>query len=44
MNLRLDHARALKAEHVPEAVGAVPKDRVVYRAGKEVARGGALTS
>jgi len=31
---------ALKAEHVPEAVVAVPKDRAVYRAGREVARDG----
>lgn len=30
---------ALKAEHVPEAVVAVPKERTVYRAGREVARG-----
>ena len=31
---------ALKAEHVPKAVVAVPKDRAVYRAGREVARDG----
>jgi cytosine deaminase len=31
---------ALKAEHVPEAVVAVPKERTVYRAGREVARDG----
>ena len=33
---------ALKAEHVPEAVVAVPKDRAVYRAGREVARDGRM--
>jgi cytosine deaminase len=31
---------ALRAAHVPEAVVAVPKDRTVYRTGREVARGG----
>ncbi|PBC00617.1 amidohydrolase family protein [Mesorhizobium sp. WSM3860] len=31
---------ALRAEHVPEAVVAVPKERTVYRAGREVARDG----
>ncbi|TPN82012.1 amidohydrolase family protein [Mesorhizobium sp. CU2] len=31
---------ALEARHVPEAVVAVPKHRAVYRAGREVARGG----
>ncbi|WP_425374835.1 amidohydrolase family protein [Mesorhizobium tamadayense] len=31
---------ALRAEHVPEAVVAVPKERTVYRAGREVARNG----
>lgn len=35
---------ALRAEHVPEAVVAVPKDRTVYRAGKEVARNGKVTA
>ncbi|WP_027169718.1 amidohydrolase family protein [Mesorhizobium sp. WSM3224] len=34
---------ALKAEHVPEAVVAVPKERTVYRAGREVARQGRMT-
>lgn len=33
---------ALKAEHVPEAVVAVPKQRIVYRAGRAVARDGAM--
>ncbi|WP_198929061.1 amidohydrolase family protein [Rhizobium sp. AC27/96] len=32
----------LKAEHVPEAVVAVPKGRSVYKAGKLVARDGAV--
>ncbi|MDE1994454.1 MAG: amidohydrolase family protein [Rhizobiaceae bacterium] len=32
----------LKAEHVPEAVVAVPKERSVYKAGKLVARNGAV--
>lgn len=31
---------ALRAAHVPEAVVAVPKDRTIYRTGREVARGG----
>jgi len=31
---------AMHAEHVPEAVVAVPKERTVYRAGKVVAQGG----
>ncbi|PBB89424.1 cytosine deaminase [Mesorhizobium sp. WSM3864] len=31
---------ALRAEHVPEAVVGVPKERTVYRAGREVAREG----
>jgi cytosine deaminase len=35
---------ALRAEHVPEAVAAVPKDRTVYRAGREVARGGRVAA
>ncbi|MGX8008218.1 amidohydrolase family protein [Mesorhizobium sp. ORM8.1] len=35
---------ALKAEHMPEAVVAVPKDRTVYRAGREVARGGRVVA
>ncbi|RWE71782.1 MAG: metal-dependent hydrolase [Mesorhizobium sp.] len=35
---------ALRAEHIPEAVVAVPKDRTVYRAGKEVARNGKVTA
>jgi cytosine deaminase len=34
---------ALRAEHIPEAVVAVPKDRTVYRAGREVARNGKMT-
>lgn len=33
---------ALKAEHVPEAVVAVPKGRTVYRAGRAIARDGAM--
>jgi len=33
---------ALRAEHVPEAVVAVPKPRTVYRAGREVARDGKM--
>ncbi|TGQ81792.1 metal-dependent hydrolase, partial [Mesorhizobium sp. M8A.F.Ca.ET.208.01.1.1] len=33
---------ALKAEHVPEAVVAVPKARTVYRAGRVVARDGSM--
>ena len=33
---------ALSAEHVPEAVVAVPKDRTVYRAGRAIARDGAM--
>ncbi|MDX8526388.1 amidohydrolase family protein [Mesorhizobium sp. MSK_1335] len=32
----------LRAEHVPEAVVAVPKDRTVYRAGTAIARDGAM--
>lgn len=32
----------LKAEHVPEAVVAVPRERTVYRAGKAIARDGAM--
>jgi len=32
----------LKADHVPEAVVAVPKGRAVYKAGKLVARDGAV--
>ena len=32
----------LKAEHVPEAVVAVPKERSVYKAGKLVAQNGAV--
>ncbi len=32
----------LKAEHVPEAVVAVPKGRCVYKAGKLIARDGAV--
>lgn len=35
---------ALRAEHIPAAVVAVPKDRTVYRAGKEVARNGKVTA
>lgn len=35
---------AMKAQHVPEAVVAVPKDRAVYRAGREVARGGRVAT
>ncbi|MEZ2329855.1 amidohydrolase family protein [Mesorhizobium sp. RCC_202] len=35
---------ALKAEHVPEAVVAVPKPRTVFRRGKEVARDGKITA
>lgn len=35
---------ALRAEHVPEAVVAVPKERVVYRGGREVARGGKVAA
>ncbi|TIS54893.1 MAG: metal-dependent hydrolase, partial [Mesorhizobium sp.] len=31
---------ALRAEHVPEAVAGVPKERTVYRTGREVAREG----
>lgn len=31
---------AMPAQHVPEAVVAVPKDRTVYRRGKAVARDG----
>lgn len=34
----------LRAERVPEAVVAVPKDRTVYRAGREVARGGKVAA
>jgi cytosine deaminase len=33
---------ALKAEHVPEAVVAVPKERTVYRAGRAVAKDGKM--
>ncbi len=33
----------LKAEHVPEAVVAVPRQRSVYKGGKLVARGGAVS-
>ncbi|RWE23432.1 amidohydrolase family protein [Mesorhizobium sp.] len=33
---------ALKAEHIPEAVVAVPKPRTVYRAGRVVARDGTV--
>ncbi|TIW70700.1 MAG: metal-dependent hydrolase [Mesorhizobium sp.] len=32
----------LKAEHVPEAVVAVPRERTVYRAGRVVAKDGAV--
>ncbi|CDX27183.1 Cytosine deaminase [Mesorhizobium sp. ORS 3324] len=32
----------LRAEHVPEAVVAVPKPRTVYRAGKAIAKDGAM--
>ncbi|RUW23778.1 metal-dependent hydrolase, partial [Mesorhizobium sp. M4B.F.Ca.ET.013.02.1.1] len=32
----------LKAEHVPEAVVAVPGERTVYRAGRVVAKDGAV--
>ncbi|TPI36133.1 amidohydrolase family protein [Mesorhizobium sp. B3-1-6] len=35
---------ALKAEHVPEAVVAVSRDRTVYRAGRAVARGGKVAA
>ncbi|WP_296746673.1 amidohydrolase family protein [Mesorhizobium sp.] len=35
---------ALKAEHVPEAVVALPKERAVYRAGREVARDGRVVA
>lgn len=35
---------ALRAEHIPEAVVAVPKDRTVYRAGREVARNGRVAA
>ncbi|TIV49944.1 MAG: metal-dependent hydrolase, partial [Mesorhizobium sp.] len=33
---------ALKAEHVPEAVVAVPRERTVYRGGRAIARDGAM--
>ncbi|MDX8515591.1 amidohydrolase family protein [Mesorhizobium captivum] len=33
---------ALKAEHVPEAVVAVPRERTVYRAGRAIAKDGAM--
>ena len=33
---------ALRAEHVPEAVVAVPKDRAVYRGGRAIARNGEM--
>ncbi|MBZ9854158.1 amidohydrolase family protein [Mesorhizobium sp. CA13] len=32
----------LRAEHVPEAVVAVPKERTVYRGGREIAKDGKL--
>jgi cytosine deaminase len=32
----------LAAEHVPEAVVAVPKNRSVYKAGRRVAQNGAV--
>jgi cytosine deaminase len=35
---------ALKAAHVPEAVVAVPKERTVYRAGRQVAQGGKIAA
>jgi len=35
---------AFKAEHIPEAVVALPKPRSVYKAGRCVARGGVPTS
>ncbi|RWL42843.1 MAG: metal-dependent hydrolase [Mesorhizobium sp.] len=35
---------AVRAEHIPEAVVAVPKERTVYRGGREVARGRKLAA